>query len=92
MNTFFEYLTLSLWVFPFYFYVISFLHLRNKINPGVYFGYSAKGQLIMGIASTFFASSFLFQSVGVNATLMFSYCATLIWATRVEKQAKIGKS
>ncbi|ELA9815315.1 hypothetical protein [Vibrio parahaemolyticus] len=88
MNIFLEYLKLSLWLFPPFFFVISLLHFRKKIKPNSVYGYSAKGQLMMGVAFTCCASSFLFPQSGVSIALMLGYCVILIWAARLEKRAK----
>jgi hypothetical protein len=88
MDIIFEYLTLILWVAPLYFFAMSFLHFRQKIKPSIFYGYSAKGQLMLGVAFTFGVSSFLFQKSGVPLVLLLCYGAILIWAITVEKREK----
>ncbi len=88
MDTFFEYMKLGLWFWPILFFLMSALHFSGKITPSTFTGYSAKGQFMLGVAFTFCASSFLFQSSWLSVTLMLVYVVILFLALKVEMNAK----
>ncbi len=74
--------------FPSFFLCYITFAFPEKIKPNSVYGFSAKGQLMMGVAFTCCASSFLFPQSGVSIALMLGYCVILIWAARLEKRAK----
>jgi len=88
MEIILEYLPIVLWISPFYFFLMSYLHYKKKGNLGAITGYSAKGQFVVGVAFIFCATALTLVSEWYNVALMLMYLITLIYGSILELNAK----
>jgi len=92
MDVFFDYLKYFIYISPLYFFIVSYLLANKKVKPSKYTGYSAKAQLISGVAFSFMALgvNFMNNNSVLSLAFMVLYCTILILASKIEKKHKVS--
>jgi hypothetical protein len=78
------YLNILICLLSFFYYILSLLLKSNKIQPSIYYGYSAKSRFFIGLAFTFFAIGMIEKS----PFFAIMYLITFTYAMFIEKKYK----